>query len=143
MKTSTASAVWEGSLREGHGSMTLTAGNYEGPFTFASRFEQGKGTNPEELLGASHAGCYSMALTAILSRAGFNPTSIKTQARVTLDQVEGGFGVTRIDLDTEGVVPGIDEQTFQEQAENAKKNCVISKALAGVDIHLTAKLVNS
>jgi lipoyl-dependent peroxiredoxin len=144
MKESHASAVWEGALRDGKGTMKLTQGNYEGPYSFASRFEQGKGTNPEEMLGAAHAGCYSMALTAGLSRAGFNPQKVQTEAKVILDQVEGGFGITRIELTTHATVPDIDEAAFQEQAENAKKNCVISKALGGVaDIQLNATLVKS
>lgn len=143
MKTSNASASWEGPLREGKGTMKLEAGNYEGPFTFASRFEQGKGTNPEELLGAAHAGCYSMALSASLARAGFAPKRVSTQAKVYLDQVDGNPTITKIELTTEADVPGLDEAAFQEQAESAKKNCVISKALAAVaDIQLTAKLVS-
>jgi osmotically inducible protein OsmC len=142
MKTTNASAVWQGSLRDGEGTMKLGSG-YEGQYTFASRFEQGKGTNPEELIGAAHAGCFSMALSASLSRAGFTPTRIQTKATVTLDQVDGGFGITRIDLDTEAEVPGIDEATFQEQAQGAKQNCPVSKALSAVDIHLNARLVQA
>lgn len=143
MKVSTASAVWEGDLPKGHGTMRLPTGNYEGPYTFASRFQGGKGTSPEEMLGAAHAGCFSMAFSNGLAKAGFTPTRVQTEAKVTLDQVEGGFGVTKVELTTEAEVPGIDEKTFQEQAEIAKKNCPISKALAAVNIELNAKLVNS
>lgn len=143
MKVSTASAVWEGNLPQGKGTMRLPTGNYEGPYTFASRFQQGAGTSPEELLGAAHAGCFSMALANGLAKAGFTPTRVQTEAKVILDQVEGGFGITKIELTTEADVLGIDEKTFQEQAEIAKKNCPVSKALSTVDIELSAKLVNS
>jgi osmotically inducible protein OsmC len=143
VKESHASAVWEGGLRDGKGTMKLPQGQYEGQYTFASRFEQGKGTNPEELIGAAHAGCFSMALTASLSQAGYKPERVQTEARVIIDQVGGGFGITKIELTTEATVPGIDEATFQQQAQDAKKNCPVSKALSSVDIQLNAKLVNS
>lgn len=142
MKVSTASAVWEGDLPKGKGTMKMPNGNYEGPYTFASRFQEGKGTSPEELIAAAHAGCFSMALSNELAKAGFTPTSVSTQAKVILDQVEGGFGITKIELTTEADVPGIDEQTFQEKAAGAKAGCPVSKALAAVDIHLDAKLIN-
>ncbi len=142
-KESKASAVWEGNLVQGKGTMKLPTGNYEGPYTFASRFEQGKGTSPEEMIGAAHAGCFSMAFSNGLSKAGFTPTRVQTEATVILDQVEGGFGITKIILNTDAIVPGIDEATFQEQAEAAKKGCPISKALAAVNIELNARLVNS
>jgi osmotically inducible protein OsmC len=138
MTTRTASAEWKGTLKEGAGSMRLGSGAYEGPFTFASRFESGKGTNPEELVGAAHAGCFSMFLSALLSGAGFTPTRIHTSAAVHLGE---GPTLNLIELNTEAVVPNITEAAFLEHAENAKKNCPISKALAGPEIRLTAKLL--
>jgi osmotically inducible protein OsmC len=141
MAARTADAEWKGNLREGKGTMKLGSGAYEGAYSFASRFENGTGTNPEELIGAAHAGCFSMALSAGLGRAGFTPTRIHTTARVHLEKVGEGFGITRIELNTAGQVPGIDAATFQKQAEDAKKGCPVSKALAGVQISLTAKLV--
>jgi len=132
-----SSAIWKGSLVEGKGSMRLGSGAYEGDFSRASRFEDGPGTNPEELLGAAHAGCFSMFLSAILSKAGHVPTRIATTAKVHLDQ---GPKITRIELSTVGEVPGIDEKTFNEFAEQAKKGCPVSQALAAVEISLTARL---
>jgi osmotically inducible protein OsmC len=141
MAVQSASAEWNGSLKEGAGKMRVGTGAFDGPFTFASRFENGKGTNPEELIGAAHAGCFSMALSAALGRAGHNPTSIKTNAKVHLGTGELGPTITQIDLDVEGVVPGIDQAQFQEFAEGAKKGCVVSRALAGVsNITLQARL---
>lgn len=141
MAVQSASAEWNGSLKEGSGKMRVGTGAFEGPFTFASRFENGKGTNPEELIGAAHAGCFSMALSAALGRAGHNPSSIKTNAKVHLGATDAGPTITQIDLDVEGVVPGIDQATFQEFAEGAKKGCVVSRALAGVStVNLTATL---
>jgi lipoyl-dependent peroxiredoxin len=141
MAVQTASAEWNGSLKEGAGKMRVGTGAFEGPFTFVSRFENGAGTNPEELIGAAHAGCFSMALSAALGRAGHNPTSIRTNATVHLGAGDAGPTITRIELAVEGVVPGIDQAQFQEFAEGAKKGCVVSRALAGVgDISLTATL---
>jgi osmotically inducible protein OsmC len=137
-----ANAVWEGNLKEGHGKVALGSGAFEGPYSFGSRFEEAKGTNPEELIGAAHAGCFSMALTAALGRGGFTPKRVSTSANVHLEQVEGGFGITAIDLNTEADVPGIDNAKFQEIADGAKKGCPVSKALAGTKINLTAKLVS-
>ena len=142
MATRKGSAVWEGTLREGKGTVMLGSGAFEGPYSFASRFEEGTGTNPEELIGAAHAGCFSMALSAGLSKAGISPKRIETTAKVHLEQVEGGFAITLIELDTTADVPGIDEKTFLEHAEDAKKNCPVSKALAGTEIRLNAKLVS-
>ena len=132
-----SSAVWTGSLNEGSGRMRLASGAYEGAYTKASRFEEGPGTNPEELLGAAHAGCFSMFLAAILSDAGHVPTSIATTAAVHLG---AGPRIKLIELSTVGVVPGIDEATFIEFAEKAKVGCPVSQALASVDIRMTAKL---
>ena len=141
MAVRTSEAEWRGNLREGQGTMKLGSGAYEGSYSFASRFESGKGTNPEELIAAAHAGCYSMALSAGLSKAGFTPTRVHTTASVHLEPVEGGFGITRIELHTEAQIPGINNDTFQQQAEAAKKGCPVSKALAGTQITLDAKLV--
>ena len=127
-----ASAEWKGSLKEGGGSMRLGSGAFEGPYSFVSRFENGSGTNPEELIGAAHAGCFSMALAAALGRAGHTPTSIKTTAKVHLGTTDGAPTITQIDLEVEGEVPGLDAAGFQAQAEGAKKGCPVSRALAGV-----------
>ncbi len=126
-----ASAQWKGTLKDGAGTMKLGSGAYEGPFTFASRFESGPGTNPEELIGAAQAGCFSMFLSALLTKAGYTPTSIATTATVHLGE---GPTITLIELNTEAVVPGLDDAVFQEQAEAAKKNCPISKALIGPEL---------
>src|SRR5215211_2077861 len=139
MATRTGSAVWEGTLREGKGTVKLGSGAYEGPYSFASRFETGTGTNPEELLGAAHAGCFSMALAAGLSKAGHAPDRIHTTADVYFDKVGEGFKITKIRLRTEAAVPGVDEGTFRAQAEATKKNCPVSHALAGTMIELDAK----
>ncbi len=136
-----AEAVWEGNLKQGKGSMKLGSGAYEGAYSFASRFEEGKGTNPEELIAAAHAGCYSMALSFLLESAGFVPTHVHTIASVRIDKAGDGFRITTIDLDTEAKVPGIDEKKFLEQAEAAKKGCPVSQALAGTEIRLNARLV--
>jgi len=132
-----SSAVWSGSLEEGKGTMRLGSGAYEGEFTKASRFEDGPGTNPEELIGAAHAGCFSMFLAAILSEAGHVPTSIATTAKVHLG---AGPRIRLIELSTVGAVPGIDEATFVEFAEKAKTGCPVSMALASVEIKLVCRL---
>ena len=141
MPVRSANAVWEGDLKSGKGSMKLGSGAFEGKYSFGTRFEEAPGTNPEELIGAAHAGCYSMAFSAMLGGAGFTPKSIKTSARVHIEKVGEGFAITRIQLATEGNIPGIDEAKFKEIAEAAKKGCPVSKALAGVQIELDAKLV--
>jgi lipoyl-dependent peroxiredoxin len=138
MAVRSSSAEWNGTLKGGAGTMKLGSGAWEGPFTFASRFESGKGTNPEELIGAAHAGCFSMFLSALLSDAGFTPTRISTTATVHLDD---GPVISRIELKTEATVPGLDAATFQKHAEAAKAGCPVSKALAGPKIELTAKLI--
>ena len=142
MATRTAKAQWDGTLKEGKGTMSLGSGAYSGQYSFASRFEQGTGTNPEELIAAAHAGCFSMALSSALGKAGFTPRRINTTASVFLEPVEGGFGITHIDLKTEADVPGIDNGKFQEIAGGAKKGCPVSKALAATTINLDAKLVS-
>ena len=136
-----AEATWSGTLKAGSGTMKLGSGRYEGPFTYASRFEEGDGTNPEELIGAAHAGCFSMFLSALLSNEGLTPGRIQTTATVHLGQVDNAPKITHIDLVCEAEVPGLDEATFLKHAEAAKTGCPVSKALAGTDINLTARLV--
>lgn len=140
MPVRTAEARWEGNLREGRGSVRLGSGAFEGPYNFVSRFEKGEGTNPEELIGAAHAGCFSMALAAGLTRAGFSPTSIHTTAEVSLEKVDDAFTITRVELKVDAEVPAITEDAFHELAFVAKNNCPVSRALAGVKIDLVAKL---
>jgi osmotically inducible protein OsmC len=142
MPVRSAKAQWDGTLKEGKGTMSLGSGAFQGQYSFSSRFEQGTGTNPEELIGAAHAGCFSMAFANALGKAGFTPKRVSTTAGVHLEQVEGGFGITAIDLTTEAEVPGIDNAKFQEIAEQAKKGCPVSKALAATKINLTAKLAS-
>ncbi len=141
MPTRTADAEWTGDLPSGSGRMRLGSGAFDGPFDFRSRMGDGAGTNPEELLGAAHAGCFSMALTAQLGGAGFKPEQVKTHAQVHFGQVDGGWVIQRIDLTTEAKVPGATPEAFEEQAQAAKKGCPISRALASVEITLDAKLV--
>src|SRR5688500_13004569 len=141
MPVRSADARWEGPLQSGKGTMRLAGGAYEGPYSFSSRFEEGTGTNPEELIAAAHAGCFSMAFAGGLGRAGHEPVSVQTTAKVQLDKREEGWRVTRIDLVTEAEVPGLDDATFQELAEAAKKGCPISVLLSSVDIGLEAKLI--
>jgi len=140
MITRRSDAEWRGDLLKGAGTVKLGSGAYEGKYGFQSRFENGPGTNPEELIAAAHAGCYSMALSLMLSEAGHPPTRVHTQARVKLDKVEGGFAITGIDLETVGEVPGLDAKKFDELAQAAKKNCPVSKALSAVPIALKATL---
>jgi osmotically inducible protein OsmC len=140
MPARTADARWEGTLQDGKGTMRFGGGAFEGQYSFASRFEEGTGTNPEELIAAAHAGCFSMALSGGLTRAGHPPTSVSTTAKVHLEKGDAGFSITHIELETEAVVPGIDAATFQEQAEAAKAGCPVSKALAAVTITLQARL---
>src|SRR3989441_13242847 len=140
MATSNAVATWEGKLRDGKGNFKGQSGAFSGAFSFGTRFEGKKGSNPEELIAAAHAGCFSMALSAGLTKAGHPPTRVHTTARVHLEKVGEGFGITRIELTTEAQGPGIDNKAFQEQAEGAKKGCPGSKLLAGAQISLTAML---
>lgn len=137
-----ADAVWEGNLREGKGRMSFGNGAFEGQYSFTSRFEEGSGTNPEELIAAAHAGCFSMALSNILAQAGHTPKSVSTTANVHLEKDDDGFSIRKVVLDTEADVPGIDEQTFLEKADAAKDGCPVSKALASIDIEVNAKLIN-
>jgi lipoyl-dependent peroxiredoxin len=138
MAIRTSSAEWKGTLKEGAGTMKLASRAYEGPYTFASRFEEGKGTNPEELLGAAHAGCFSMFLSALLTGAGFKPTRIATTATVHLTD---GPTISLIELQTQAEVPGLTEADLQKHAEAAKKGCPVSKALTGPEIRMHAVLV--
>ena len=133
-----ASATWNGTLKEGAGTMKLGSGAFEGAFSHATRFGDTPGTNPEELIGAAQAGCFSMFLSALLTKAGYVPTSISTSAKVHLGD---GPTVTLIELDTEAVVPNLDDAVFQENVAAAKKNCPISKALASVELTVNAKLL--
>jgi osmotically inducible protein OsmC len=136
-----AEAKWEGDLKAGTGNIKFGSGAYDGPYGFKSRFESGPGTNPEELIAAAHAGCFTMALSAALTKAGKPPKTLHTTAKVQLDQVPDGFQITRIDLITDAVIPDIDDATFQKIAGEAKKGCPISKALAAVPtIELKATL---
>lgn len=132
-----SSAIWKGNLIEGKGSMRLGSGAFEGEYSRASRFEDGPGTNPEELIGAAHAGCFSMFLAAILAKAGHTPVEISTSAKVHLGE---GPKINLIELSTVGDVPGIDEETFVDFAEKAKAGCPVSQALASVEMKLHAKL---
>ena len=141
MPVRTSDAVWEGDLKSGKGTMKLGSGAFQGQYSFASRFEQGTGTNPEELIAAAHAGCFSMALSHALAQAGHPPKRVHTTAKVHLEKTEGGFAIPRIDLVTEAQVPGIDAAAFRQQAESAKQNCPVSKLLKGAQINLDAKLV--
>lgn len=137
-----AGAVWNGSLREGAGTVRFGSGEhaYEGAYSFPSRFEEGDGTNPEELIAAAHAGCFSMALSSELGKVGFEPISIETEATLTLEPVDGAQTISRIELDCVAEIPGIAADAFLEQAEKAKENCPVSRALAGVSIQLKARL---
>lgn len=136
-----AEAVWEGNLSKGSGRMKLGSGAFEGEYSFSSRFEDGRGTNPEELIGAAHAGCFSMALSLFLEKAGYKPENIHTRAAVHIEKTAEGFRITRIELETEATVPGIDEKAFREQAEAAKRECPVSRALAGTEIKLESRLL--
>ena len=137
----TATAEWRGRVRDGAGTVSLGSGAFQGSYSFGSRFEEGAGTNPEELLGAAHASCFSMALSLLLTEAGYTPTRIRTVAKVTIERSGDGFAITHVELVTEAKVPGIDAATFSGHAEAAKSNCPVSKALAATDISLNAALL--
>lgn len=142
MPTRKASAEWEGGLKDGQGSLKLGSGAYEGPYSFGSRFEEGTGTNPEELIGAAHAACYAMALSAGLEKAGHPPSRVSATSRIEFDTAGDAPRIRSSTLDVEAEVPGIDEGAFQEQAEGAKSGCIVSRALGDVDIRLNARLVS-
>src|ERR1051325_7792529 len=141
MPTRNAEAVWEGDLKGGNGRVKLGSGAFEGKYSFATRFEEAPGTNPEELLGAAHAGCFTMALSAGLGRAGFQPKRVHTTAMVHIDKVGEGFEITKIELECEAEVPNIDDAAFHAQATAAKEGCPLSKALKATNIELRARLV--
>jgi len=136
-----AQAQWKGSLKDGTGTMRFGSGAFEGAYSFASRFENGTGTNPEELIGAAHAGCFSMAFSATLGENDFVPDEVNTTAEVSLEKQESGFSITKVHLITRAKVPGIDEAKFQELAEASKKGCPVSRLLTGAEITLDAALV--
>jgi osmotically inducible protein OsmC len=140
MPKRSASAEWKGGLKGGKGTMNVTRANFETPYSFPSRFEEGQGMSPEDLIAAAHAGCYSMAFSADLEKAGFTPESVRTTATVTLEPVNGAPTVTRIDLETVARVPNISQEDFQKHAEQAKTNCPISRLLKAAEIRLNAKL---
>ncbi len=142
MPVKKASAKWNGDLKAGNGNMKLGSGTYEGAFTFASRFENGEGTNPEELIGAAHAGCYSMALSNELHSAGHKSEFVSTKAEVTFDFVDGAPTITLIKLISEAKVPGLDNESFQKIAEATKFACPVSRALKATKIELEASLVD-
>lgn len=140
MTTRSASAVWSGNLKDGKGKINTGSGNFEGDYSFPSRFEEGSGTNPEELIGAAHAGCFSMALAHGLEEAGHPPNRIATTAKVYLEAVDSGFMINRIELDTEGEVPGIGPEDFQALAEDAGRHCPVSQLCSGAEIRVRARL---
>lgn len=140
MPVRNAQAVWEGDLWKGRGRMSFGSGAWEGQYSASSRFEEGVGTNPEELIAAAHAGCFSMAFSNELAKAGFTPTRVETTAKVRIEKVATGFKITRIDLVTEGEVPNIPEEQFMEIAEAAKRGCPVSQLVTGAEIFLTATL---
>ena len=142
MAVRSAEAVWEGSLQEGNGTMKLGSGAFEGAYSFSSRFEEGAGANPEELIGAALAGCYSMALGAGLGRAGFTPERIATTAKVHLTRDDSGLAIRKIELTTEAKIPDLDDATFQQHAEDTRTGCIVARALTGVDIVHNATLIS-
>jgi lipoyl-dependent peroxiredoxin len=135
-----ANATWNGNLKEGDGTVRTETGSFNGKYSFTSRFEEGTGTNPEELIAAAHASCYSMALSGDLSKAGYNPVKVTTDDRVYVEKVGNGFTITKIEVFTEAEVPGIDQVKFSEIAEGTKNNCPVSRALTGTKFILYPKL---
>lgn len=140
MPVRTAQAEWQGDLPSGKGTMKSQTGAVDGQFSFSSRFEEGIGTNPEELIAAAHAGCFSMAFSNILAQAGHTPTSVRTTAKIHLNKTEAGFTITRSELVCRATVPGIDDGTFQKHAGEAKAGCPVSRALGAIEITLDAAL---
>lgn len=143
MAVRSSRAAWQGSLQGGNGTIHIGDGAFEAPYSFASRFEEGSGTNPEELVAAAHAGCYSMAFAHGLSEAGYAPVRVETRAHVHLEKAPDGFVIPRVDLETEADVPNIEDDAFQRLAETAKQDCPISKLLGRARITLNATLLNS
>ncbi len=140
MKLNKAHANWQGNFKKGIGTVTLDASGKEFGYNFSSRFEDGAGTNPEELIAAAHAGCFSMAFSGLLTEEGYEPKSIETAAKVTIEEANGGFKISKSQLKTEAVVPDIKEELFKELAEKAKENCPVSKALSSLEITLDVSL---
>ena len=140
MPTRTAQAEWKGDLPSGTGTMSFGSGAFEGQYSYKSRFEEGEGTNPEELIAAAHAGCFSMFLANVLSQAGHEPESVKSRARVSLESDDGGFSIKSSNLSTEVMVSGLGEDEFQKHAEEAKRGCPVSRALGAIDVGLEARL---
>ena len=140
MPTRNAHARWEGTLEEGKGNVEFGNGAFNGAYSFASRFAEGAGTNPEELLGAAHAACFAMALSLVLGQAGFKPEYVDATAHVTVMPQDGGFKITKSHLVCEAKMPGIDQAAFVQHAQTAKTSCPVSQALAGIEITLEARL---
>ena len=136
-----ANAAWKGTLKEGNGNMNLPSGSYSGAYSFSSRFENGSGTNPEELVAAAHAGCFSMAFSSGLEKAGFKPINIETEANVHIDKVEGGFEISKIVLNSKVQASGVDQESFEKIANETKEGCPISKLFKGAKIEMNAQLV--
>ncbi|HSG07689.1 MAG TPA: OsmC family protein [Longimicrobiales bacterium] len=140
MPVRSAQAEWKGDLPTGKGTIKTQTGSFDGQYSFSSRFEEGTGTNPEELIAAAHAGCFSMALSNMLAGAGHSPASVKTTAKVHLNKVDGAMTINLIELMCRAVVPGLDAAGFMAHAQNAKIGCPVSKALSAVEIRLDAAL---
>ncbi|HET9440180.1 MAG TPA: OsmC family protein [Longimicrobiales bacterium] len=140
MPKRSASAEWQGGLKGGKGTMNVTRANFQAPYTFPSRFEEGQGLSPEDMIAAAHAGCFSMALSGALEKAGYTPDSVRTTATVNLEPVNGAPTINRIDLDTTAKVPNLNADEFQRIAEDAKTNCPVSRLLKAAEIRLSAKL---
>jgi osmotically inducible protein OsmC len=140
MPTREAQAEWLGNFARGKGTMSFGSGAFEGTYTADSRFEQGEGTNPEELIAAAHAGCYSMALALALTEAGHEPESVRTTAQVSIEKDDGGFSITRSELTSEVSVEDLDDAEFQKYADEAKEGCPVSRALGAIEIRLDAKM---
>lgn len=141
MPIRSAEASWKGTSKNGQGWLRTETGALQGTYSFGSRFQSEKGTNPEELIAAAHAGCFSMALSLMLTEAGYEPEAIDTRAGVSIEPQDGGFAITRIVLTLKAKVPGIDEATFMSHANNAKEGCPVSQALKAVPVELNAQLV--
>ncbi|HEY0089203.1 MAG TPA: OsmC family protein [Candidatus Lokiarchaeia archaeon] len=142
MPVRTANAIWKGKVKKGNGTLSVESGFLKNAnYSFSSRFENSKGTNPEELIGAAHAGCFSMALSLMLEEKGYNPESIETEAKVYIEMEKNNIFISKIELNTKAKVPNIDKNAFTDITTAAKNNCPVSKALAGVNIELSAELI--